>query len=488
MHMSLKTDQTLKQRSQQALQDHFLRTAVRFTTDRLRSKKQESTKALGNWEAWREQGRQIRAHTIQYLDYYLDQFATQLERAGGHVYFAKDSDEAAQIALQIAQAKQAKSVVKSKSMVTEEAGINEIFQEHHMDCLETDLGEYIVQLAEQTPSHIIIPAIHQTREQIAQLFSKEQGDELSTETKALTAYARKKLRLAFAQADIGMTGCNFAIAESGSIVLFSNEGNARMVTTLPKTHIVMMGMERIIPTWEDLEVMANLLPRSATGQKLTVYMTALTGPRRQDEVDGASEMHVIILDNGRSKQLGDPEFQAILHCIRCGACLNVCPVYRQIGGHAYGSVYPGPIGAVLSPLLHPEDEQMQELSYASSLCGACYDACPVKIPLHDMLVHVRARKVRSGNTPVAEKIAFQGFVSLCQHHTRYQLVMNVLRKAQRWTVQEGFRGSTLLGWLPVIQGWYRWRQLPYSSGKSFRAQWRELKQALSATGGEKHDK
>lgn len=485
--MPHETDLSLKQRSQQALQDPFLRKAIRFTTDRLQTKKQESTEAFGNWEDWREQGRQIRAHTIAYLDYYLNQFASQLERAGGHVHFAKDGGEAAQIALQIAQAKKAKTVVKSKSMVTEEVHINEIFQQHGIHCLETDLGEYIVQLAEQTPSHIIIPAIHQTREQIADLFSKEHGERISTDTKALTAYARKKLRQDFAKAEIGMTGCNFAIAESGSIVLFSNEGNARMVTTLPKTHIVMMGMERILPTWEDLEVMANLLPRSATGQKRTVYISALTGPRRKAEKDGPSEMHVIILDNGRSKQLGDPQFQAILHCIRCGACLNVCPVYRQIGGHAYGSVYPGPIGAVLSPLLHPENEQMQDLPYASSLCGACYEACPVKIPLHDMLVHLRARKVASGKRSVAEKVAFQGFATLFQHHTRYQWAMSTMKKAQQWTVKDGTRGSALLKWLPVIQGWSHKRRLPYSSAPSFRRQWKTLQQELSTTGGRKRD-
>jgi L-lactate dehydrogenase complex protein LldF len=472
------TRPSMKERSQQALQNEFLRAAVRFTTDRLRSKKRESAEQLGHWEEWRERGRQIRAHTIEYLDYYLDQFTTQVEKAGGHVHFANDAEEAVSIALGIARAKEAKMVVKSKSMVSEEMHINQKFAEHGIDCLETDLGEYIIQLADETPSHIIIPAIHKNREQISELFSKEGGEPLSTDTKTLTAFARRKLRERFLQADIGMTGCNFAIAESGSVVLFSNEGNGRMVTTLPKTHIVMMGMERIIPSWEDLEVMANILPRSATGQKLTVYMSAMTGPRRAGEWDGAEDMHIIILDNGRSNQLGDPEFQAILHCIRCGACLNVCPVYRHIGGHAYGSVYPGPIGAVLTPLLNPEDEQTQELSYASSLCGACYEACPVKIPLHDMLVHLRRRKVESGRVPLAEKLSFKSFASTFNSAKRYRIAMNTLKKIQKHTVRDGSRFPFIMKAAGPLKGWHDHRALPFTESKSFRDSWQDLKEEL----------
>jgi len=476
--MLMKTDQPLRKRSEQALQDAFLRQAVQFTTKRLRDKKQESTKTLGHWETWREHGRQIRAHTIQYLDYYLEQFATKLEQAGGQVYFAKDGAEAAQLALQIAKQKQAKLVVKSKSMVTEEVKINAVFAKAGITCIETDLGEYIVQLAKQTPSHIIIPAIHQPRQRIAQLFSQVAGKEVSTDTEALTAVARQKLRQMFAQAEIGMTGCNFAIAESGSIVLFSNEGNARMVSTLPKTQIVLMGMERIIPTWADLEVMANVLPRSATGQKLTAYMSVITGPKRPKEQDGPEELHVIVVDNGRSRQLGDPKFQSILHCIRCGACLNVCPVYRQMGGHAYASVYSGPIGAVLTPLLKPEDEQVQELANASSLCGACYDACPVKIPLHDMLVFLRERSSSVKKGGIAEKIAFRGYAAVFRHHAIYRWMMKIFRQLQRWSVKDGSRWSGLLRRLPVIQGWIRSRRLPFSTQPSFREQWEMLKKEL----------
>jgi L-lactate dehydrogenase complex protein LldF len=478
------TGSSMKERSQQALQDEFLRAAVRFTTERLRSKKREGTEHLGRWEEWRERARQIRAHTIEYLDYYLDQFAAQVEKAGGHVHFANDADEAVSIALDIAKSKGARTVVKSKSMVSEEMHLNQKFAEQGIECLEADLGEYIIQLANESPSHIIIPAIHKNREQISELFSKEGGEPLSTDTKTLTAFARRQLREKFLQADIGMTGCNFAIAESGSVVLFTNEGNGRMVTTLPKTHIVMMGMERILPSWEDLEVMANVLPRSATGQKLTVYMSAMTGPRRIGEWDGAEEMHIIILDNGRSNQLGDPEFQAILHCIRCGACLNVCPVYRHIGGHAYGSVYPGPIGAVLTPLLNPEDEQTQELSYASTLCGACYEACPVKIPLHDMLVHLRRRKVESGRAPLGEKLVFKSFASAFKSPRRYRIAMNALKNIQKHTVRDGSRFSFALKAAGPIKGWLDHRALPFTESKSFRDSWNSLKEELDRSGVE----
>lgn len=327
---------TVKERADLALNNDFLRKAVRFTTERLRDGKQKAANDHGHWEEWRERGRQIRLHTIAHLDYYLNLFADKARANGTHIHFAATGEEAVKIALEIAQRKQAASVVKSKSMVTEELHLNKALESIGVETIETDLGEYIIQLAGETPSHIIIPAIHKNRYQIAELLSKEAGEELLPETTILAGFVRRKLREKFLDADIGMTGCNFAIAETGSMVLFENEGNARMVTTLPKTQITLMGMERIIPSWSDLEVMATLLPRSATGQKLTVYMSGISGPRRTNDGDGPEEQHIIILDNGRSEQLGDPEFQELLNCIRCGACLNACPVYRHIGGHAYG--------------------------------------------------------------------------------------------------------------------------------------------------------
>ncbi|HEQ60460.1 MAG TPA: lactate utilization protein, partial [Firmicutes bacterium] len=290
----------LKQRFGQALEDDFLRSAVKFTADSLRGKKQTSIEAVENWEAWRDRGRQVREHTLAHLDFYLDQFARQAEAKGTQVHFAGDAAEAVRLFLQIVQNNNAKRVAKSKSMVSEEIRLNQHLEAAEVECVETDLGEWIIQLAGETPSHLIIPAIHKTRAQIQALFEQRGRCALTPDTAVLAGFARRTLREVFTHADIGMTGCNFAIAESGAVVVFTNEGNGRMVATLPKTHVVMMGMERIIPTLADLEVMAHLLPRSATGQKITSYVQVLAGPRQPGKGDGPEEMHVIVLDNGRS--------------------------------------------------------------------------------------------------------------------------------------------------------------------------------------------
>ena len=485
VHKKLRTGSespNLKQRASEAIHDDFLRAAVRFTTDRLSSRKLQVTESLGNWQEWRTRGKSIREHTIQNLDYYLDQFSSNMEKAGGHVHFAADAAEALEITDRIVKAKNAKLVAKSKSMVSEELHINHVLEENGVECIETDLGERIVQLAHETPSHMIIPAIHKNRAQIKDLFEKESGETLTLETRVLAAYARRSLRKNFEDADIGMTGCNFAIAESGSLVIFSNEGNGRMVTTLPKTHIAIMGMERILPSWQDLEVMANLLPRSATGQKLTVYMTALTGPRRPLEMDGPEEVHVIVLDNGRSNILGDSEFVEVLNCIRCAACLNVCPVYRQVGGHTYGAVYSGPIGAVITPLLNPTSKSASELPFASSLCGACYEACPVKIPLHDMLVHLRRRHVEAGRAPIAEQTAYHGFGMVAGSPALYRAAgaagrwvqLNVMPSSNSITTKEQVTSNN-----PVL-GWTAYRDLPTPSASSFHALWKR-KEAANGT-------
>ncbi|KPV44542.1 LutB/LldF family L-lactate oxidation iron-sulfur protein [Alicyclobacillus ferrooxydans] len=460
-------------RSRLALQDDFLRAAVRFTADRLRGKKRIATESLGNWETWRERGMQIRSHTVANLDYYLAQFTENVEAAGGHVHFADDAAEAAQTVMNILMEKQARSVVKSKSMVSEEIGINHLLEEHGIEVVETDLGEYIVQLARETPSHIIIPAIHKNRRQIKDLFTEAGGENLTTDTKTLTAFARNTMRNKFLRADVGITGCNFGIAESGSVVLFTNEGNADMVTNLPKTHIVLMGMERLLPAFADLEVMANLLPRAATGQSITTYMSVITGNRRRGDIDGAQEMHLIVLDNGRSRQIGDAKMQSVLNCIRCGACLNVCPVYRQIGGHAYGSVYPGPIGAVLSPVLN-EGEKYADLPYASSLCGACSEACPVKIPLHDLLVHLRQRHVEHGHTKTMERLAFRGFKVAFSRPNRLNLAIKMARLGQKALVRNGHIESTL----GPLKGWTAGRDAPTVAKQSFHDRWRTLQSEL----------
>lgn len=463
---------TLKSRAARALADPFLRKAVRFTVERLRNGKAQSTAALGNWEEWRERGRALRAHVVRHLDHYLEEFARNVEARGQRVYFAADAAEAVEIVRGIVRERRAKLVVKSKSMVSEEVHVNRALEREGVESLETDLGEWIVQLARETPSHLIIPAIHKDRHQIQALFEGEGAARLSPETKVLAGHARKRLRERFAAAEIGMTGCNFAVAETGSVVLFTNEGNGRMVTTLPKTHIVLMGMERIVPTLADVELMANLLPRSATGQKLTTYVNILSGARAASEADGARELHVVIVDNGRSRQLGDPEFQEVLHCIRCGACLNVCPVYRQLGGHAYGSVYSGPIGAVLTPLLRENSERARELADASTLCGACFEACPVKIPLHDMLVRLRRRNVAQKDGSTLERVAFAVFAVVFSHALLYRMLAPIGRWLQRRLA------SGRLGWLvrhvPALDGWLRHRTLPAPEGGTFRSRFRDL--------------
>ncbi|MCY0900508.1 MAG: lactate utilization protein B, partial [Firmicutes bacterium] len=341
-------------------------------------------------------------------------------------------------------------------------------------------------LAHEMPSHIIIPAIHKNRAQIKDLFTAAGGEQLTTDTKVLAGFARQKMRQKFLQADVGITGCNFGIAESGSVVLFTNEGNADMVTNLPETHIVLMGMERLLPSFADLEVMANLLPRAATGQHITTYMTVVTGTRREGDHDGARELHVIVLDNGRSQQLGDAKMKEVLNCIRCGACLNVCPVYRQIGGHAYGSVYPGPIGAVLSPVLN-QGEKYADLPYASSLCGACSEACPVKIPIHDMLVYLRQRNVERGWTKPAEKAAFKGFGFAFAKVGRYKLATQAARVGQRPLVRNGHIEATI----GPLKGWTKGRNAPTLAQTSFRDTWkslqRELKTTTARTGGSDHE-
>lgn len=459
----------LVQRTEQALGDEYLRRSVRFTVERLSQAKSAATLEAGDWEDRRERGKQLREHVVENLDYYLERFSDNLETRGHGVHFASDAAEAREIVLGIVARAGARLLAKSKSMVSEEVGVNHHLAEHGIECLETDLGEWIVQLARETPSHIIIPAIHKNRRQVQRLFEDEGRTTLTDETRVLAAHARRRLRERFTEADVGMTGCNFAIADTGSIVIFTNEGNGRMVTTLPRVHIVMMGMERILPSLRDLPLMASLLPRSATGQKLTTYVNIVTGARREDEADGARELHVVVLDNGRSRQLGDPKLQAILNCIRCGACLNVCPVYRQIGGHAYDSVYSGPIGAVLTPLLTEGDPRAGELANASSLCGACYEACPVKIPLHDMLVEIRRRTASQKPPANPERLGFRLFAAVASRPWLYRwlsrigrvLVRRLGSRAERWLLQRG-----------PFAGWTRHRALPVISDHSFSETWK----------------
>ncbi|SDK01506.1 LutB/LldF family L-lactate oxidation iron-sulfur protein [Sediminibacillus albus] len=402
-------EKEFKNRVEKGLGDDFMRGAVRSAQGRLQTNRSNAAEELGDWEEWRSLGQEIRQHTMENLDFYLQQLSEKVAERGGHVYFAETAEDANNYVSEVIARKNAKKIAKSKSMVTEEIALNDILEEQGCEVVETDLGEYILQIDDHDPpSHIVAPALHKNKEQIRDVFTERLGYTNTEKPEELTLFAREQLRKEFLAADVGITGCNFAVAESGTFALVTNEGNARMVSTLPKTQITVMGMERIVPTWEELDVMVSLLTRAAVGQKLTSYVTALTGPRELEEADGPEEFHLVIVDNGRSKILGT-EFQEALHCIRCAACINVCPVYRHVGGHAYGSIYPGPIGAVLTPLLGGYDDY-KELPYASSLCGACTEVCPVKIPLHEHLIEHRRNIVEEEKKAgLAERISMQGF-------------------------------------------------------------------------------
>ncbi|MCM3025385.1 LutB/LldF family L-lactate oxidation iron-sulfur protein [Bacillus safensis] len=407
--MSMKIgEKAFKERIGEGLEDAVMRGAVSSAQERLYKRRLTASEELGNWEKWRELGEEIRQHTLTHLDDYLYQLSESVSARGGHVFFAKTKEEASAYIQDVAQKKAAKKVVKSKSMVTEEIEMNQALEEIGCEVVESDLGEYILQVDDhEPPSHIVAPALHMTKEQIREVFHEKLGYEMSETPEEMTSFVRAILREKFLEADIGVTGCNFAVANTGSICLVTNEGNADLVTAIPKTHIAVMGMERLVPTMEELDVLVGLLCRSAVGQKLTSYISVV-GPKGEGEVDGPEEFHLVIVDNGRSNILGTA-FQPVLQCIRCAACINVCPVYRHVGGHSYGSIYPGPIGAVLSPLLGGYDDY-KELPFASSLCAACTDACPVKIPLHELLIkHRQVIVEKEGRAPKAEMMAMKMF-------------------------------------------------------------------------------
>lgn len=400
---------SFKNRVERELEKSFMRGAVASGQDRLKSFRLVAAEEIGNWEEWRSHGEEIRKHVLENLDYYLNQLSENVAKRGGHVFFAQTAEDARNYITEVIKKKNAKKIVKSKSMMTEEIELNACLEKTGCQVIETDLGEYILQLDNHDrPSHIIAPAIHKNKEQVRDIFAEKLGYENTEKPEELTAHARKMLRPEYLTADVGITGCNFAIAETGSITIVTNEGNADLSTSLPKTQITVMGMERIVPTFEELDILVTLLTRSAVGQKLSSYVTVLTGPREEGDVDGPEDFHLVIVDNGRSDILGS-EFQPILQCIRCAACVNVCPVYRHIGGHSYDSVYSGPIGAVLSPLLFGYDKY-KELPYASTLCGACTEACPVKIPLHELLhKHRQVIVEKEGLAPISEKLLMKAF-------------------------------------------------------------------------------
>jgi L-lactate dehydrogenase complex protein LldF len=468
-----------------ALEDDFMRGAMSSAQDRLRGKKLDASVRdgqIGDWEAWRKAGEEIRSHTLENLDVYLDQLSENFAAKGGHVFFAETAEEANEYIREVARKKKAKNITKSKSMVTEEIGLNDALEEIGCRVHETDLAEYILQIDDQDrPSHIVVPSLHKNKEQIRDTFREKAGYTGTADPHELTNFARGALRNVFLKADIGITGCNYAVAESGSISLVTNEGNANMVTTFPDTQITVMGMERIVPTWEELDVLVNLLSRSAVGQKMTTYVTNLTPGVEADEVDAPKEFHLVILDGGRSKALGT-EFQSALHCIRCAACVNVCPVYRHIGGHAYGSIYQGPIGAVLSPILGGYEEY-GELPYASSLCAACTEACPVKIPLHELLIRHRENMAEGrGKAKLGEKAAMKAFGIGASTPSLFQMAVKGAPTFLKPFVKEG---SISKGPGP-LKAWTTGRDFPAPSKDNFR-KWFDAHQKEAEHNGKRND-
>ena len=461
---------TTDQRVDEALANDFLRQATRRATDRLRNNKYKAADELGNWEEWRNAGAAIRKHVITNLDFYLNQLIDQMEKRGVHVHLAKTPADAVGIVRSIVRKHDAKNVLKSKSMISEEVHLNHALEEDGVAVVETDLGEYIIQIAGEPPSHIIVPAMHKTRQQVADLFEPIAGHALSSDTPTLTRFVRTQMREQFLRGDIGITGCNFAVANTGSIVMVTNEGNGRMVSTLPRVQITLMGMERIVPSFRELDVLLNLLARSATGQRLSSYTTILTPPKHTGDSDGPEEYHLVILDHNRSEILGDKTFRPALNCIRCGACFNVCPVYRQIGGHAYGSVYAGPIGSVITPLLEQDWKKWGHLPYFSSLCGACTEACPVHIPLHDLLVKLRMRKTQSGHTPQVEQQIFKAYRYFFTHEKTLRRALRIGAYLQRPFV----RSHRITGGPPPLSNWTKSRTLPMVAPKPFMQLWADL--------------
>ncbi len=418
----------------------------------------------GQWEAWRAAGHAIRLHTLTHLDRYLEQLEERVVAAGGVVHWARDAAEARSIVLALAAERNARRVVKVKSMVSEEIGLDEALQGAGIAALETDLGEYIVQLAGSRPSHITNPALHMTKEDIATLFRDKLGVEAPPDPGTLCEIARNKLRQEFLAADMGISGGNFLIAETGTLVLVTNEGNGRMCTSLPPVHVAVVGIEKVVPDWDSTAVLLQLLGRSTTGQKLSSYTTFLTGATP----GGPREFHLVLLDNGRSRILADERARETLLCIRCGACNNICPVFQHVGGHAYGWVYPGPIGAILSPQLIGS-RLARDLPFASSLCGACAEVCPVKIPIPEILLHLRHRVVEGdaiepASAPSGIRVGARAGTPALGTPWLYRFGSRLLK-----VVQAPFRrGEWLPALPPPLDRWTMARPLP-----AFRADFRE---------------
>ncbi|MBA4393112.1 MAG: iron-sulfur cluster-binding protein [Desulfobacca sp.] len=427
--MKIKTEQ-FKTMAEEALGNKALQAALTRACGQIGRMRAQAFQDWPEGDTLRTQAHQIKAQVMDHLESHLEQLEKSASALGVKVHRSLDAEDARQYILGLIRSRNISLVVKSKSMTTEEIGLNPELEQNQIAVWETDLGEFIVQLAGEPPSHIIAPAIHKSQQEIAELFSKKLGVPLYDTPEKLTMVAREFLRGKYFQAGMGISGANFALAETGTLVIVENEGNARLTTTFPKIHVAVMGIEKVIPGLKELAVFLKVLARSATGQKLSTYMSFLQGPRRSSEEDGPEELHLVLLDNGRSKILQDPEMRSSLYCLRCGACLTSCPVYQRIGGHAYGWVYSGPIGATLVPqylgLLRAKD-----LPMASTLCGACAAVCPVRIPLPDLLLKLRERIREQGGATFYEQ-AFMNLWAVAQSHPFwYRSLLAVAKKGKK---------------------------------------------------------
>lgn len=463
------TTHAFKENARKALKDDQLRSNLLNVRHGFQDKRAATVAKLPEFEALREAGRDIKNHTIENLDFYLERFEQKVLGAGGHVHWARNGAEAREAVLNICRSVNAKTVTKGKSMIAEEIGLNDFLEKQGIEPIETDLGEYIIQLRGEAPSHIIAPAIHVNKEQVADAFRKAHtelpADRNLTEPRDLTDEARQMLRQDFINADVGITGANLLIAETGSTVIVTNEGNGDLTQSLPRIHVVVTSIEKVVPTLEDASTILRLLARSATGQEYSSYTTFSTGPRRPGDLDGPDEYHVVLLDNGRSKLLGTPA-QDVLRCIRCAACMNHCPVYSSVGGHAYGWVVPGPIGAALDPALIGIEEA-GDLPNASTFCGRCAEVCPMKIPLPKIMHHWREVQFDSRLTPPVARLGLKFWAFFAARPGLYHFANRFAMAALSWAG----RSKGRLSRVPLAGGWTRFRDLPAPEGRTFQAQW-----------------
>ena len=458
------------------LEDANLQLAIYTATGRLKQKRVEATSedCLPDYQELRTQAHAIKKHSIENLDHYLEEFERNVEARGGKVVYCKDATEVSDFVLSLARERAARLIVKSKSMTTEEVDLNERLEHHGLESVETDLGEYILQLAHEKPYHIVAPALHKTRYDVADIFTRELHVPNETVPEKLTLIARGVLREKFLHADIGISGANFLIADSGAVTIIENEGNARLTTSAPKIHIAIAGIEKVIPRAQDLAVFLKLLARSATGQLLSVYTSFLAGPRRPGEIDGPEEFYVVLLDNGRTKLLPDRSKRESLYCIRCGACLNTCPVYRKIGGHSFPWVYSGPIGAIITPQFMGVSHE-PGLPFASSLCGACGEVCPVKIDIPKILLELRGdvkkSEAREGQNRI-EMWAFRIFAWVMTHPRIYEMGGRIAASLAPSGDGKWIHSVPAPMNVGPLKAWLSQRDLPPSPAKSFRELWR----------------